>query len=235
MIRRQKHRNNVRIVYPVGAGGQFLAYAISKGLCDAVAEYRFAPHEQGTNRWRYTPTWNNPQYQESEKNKTKVDASIIDNHQPWNYKKLDSDYIVSITPVTPGELFWCLVNSRIKNLYNEDDSPEFKEKQDNKTKWFLSEFILKPNEIRESNLHHDSYPPFVEYIKRIDDVEVDSNFTYSTWFSPERQEKFIKQLGEDIKLKVDVEAFQNVCNTWQTKQSKILEHIINDFGYMKDE
>ena len=231
-------KSNLRIVYPVGAGGQFLAYAISKAFKDKVAQYRFVPHEQGYNRWKYVPEWC-AGYEFAPLPDIKVDASLFGSdgpHDPWNArKKTKGDYVVSITPHTPGELFWCLVNSRMKNLYNDSDTIEHKKSQTDRKYWYLSEFLYHPKEDRESVVSHDNCPDYPEYIRRIKEVEVDRDFSYNTWFIEKWQRDFITSLGKDLDIEVDDDEFVKIIKRWTHKQRRLLEQIVDDINLFKAE
>ncbi len=225
------NKTNLRVVYPVGAGGQFLAYAISKGLKDNVAQYRLVPHEQGTNRWRYTPEWNSL----PPSNKIKVDGSLFGPHEPWEHTKKETDYIVSITPKTTGEFFWCLVNSRMKNLYSDDSSLEHKKKQIKRKYWYLSEFIIDPREKRLEAVDHERNPDYAEYIKRIDEVGVDIDFNYNFWFIEEWQRKFITDLGNDLDLEIDADSFVNTIKIYNNNQQTLYKKILDDINLFTPE
>ena len=218
------NKTNLRLVYPVGSGGQFLTYAISKGLKDNVAQYRFVPHEQGTNRWRYTPEW----LTLPPGDKIQVDGSLFGPHEPWEHTKKETDYIVSITPKTTGELFWCLVNSRMKNLYNDDSDIEHKKIQLKKQYWYLSEFLIDPLENRPDVLSHDNEPNYAEYIERINEVGVDITFNYSYWFIEEWQRNFIANLGNDLDLEVDADEFVKTIKIYGKNQKKLYTKILDD-------
>ena len=228
----------VKIVYPTGSGGQFLAYAISKGLKDNVASYRCVPHQQGWNRWKYVPEWQETEPQEGiyrGSGKIRITASVENNHEPWKAKIYNEDYIISITPKTPGEMFWCLVNNRMKNLYDQDASVQKKKTQTERREWVLSEFIYSPHETSKKVLRHDACPDYAEYLQRIQEVKVDREFSYNTWHQPDWQDEFITKLGNDLNVPISKTEFRNTIEIWRRAQVPLLNMIVDDIKMFKKE